>query len=80
VSWILHFFGIEPRSPSTAYNFWSGSGSDIGELAIIGAILGTYHRHNCHAKGCWRIARQQIHGTTLLVCRKHHPDDAPTDL
>jgi hypothetical protein len=57
------------------YAFWSGFG---GNLAVVGAIAGLYYRHSCHTKGCWRIARQQIDGTTLHVCRRHHPDDAPS--
>ena len=74
--WLAHFFGTDNGSGGH-YLFWSGIGSDISEVMIFGAVLGTYHRHNCHTKGCWRIARQQVEGTTLLVCRKHHPDDAP---
>lgn len=59
----LDYFGI--TGTGRWYNFWSGSGSDIGELAIVGALL----RHvNCHESGCWRLGHH-INGT--LVCKRH---------
>lgn len=57
------------------YAFTSSVGSDLGELAVIGTI---WHKLNCHTRGCWRIGRQQVDGTTYVVCRKHHPADKPT--
>jgi hypothetical protein len=56
-------------------SFWSGIGSNLAYLAIIGAL---WHRLNCHTRGCWRIARQQVDGTTYHVCRRHHPAGKPT--
>jgi hypothetical protein len=53
---ILHFFGIIDEG-GKGYAFWSGVGSDIGEVAIIGAVLGMYRKHNCHATRCWRIGK-----------------------
>ena len=57
------------------YVLWSGFGSDIGEIAIIGGLLQILHHHNCHVKGCWRIARHtyQMDGAEYKLCRKHHP-------
>lgn len=83
---ILHILGIEPRTPSTAYNWWSGAGSDIGEVAIIGGITGLVFRHNCHQHGCWRLSRHTVvdptTGEHIVRCRKHHEewkaDGAPT--
>lgn len=69
----LHFIGVEPRTPSTAYNFWSGFGSDIGEVTIIGLALGAIRHINCHAKGCWRPGKHLVDGTPFKVCAKHHP-------
>jgi hypothetical protein len=68
---ILHVLGVEPRTPSTAYNFWSGFGSDIGEVGIIGGLAHMARARNCHVKGCWRIGRHP-HGP-FRVCAKHHP-------
>lgn len=73
MSWFLHFIGVEPRTASTAYNFWSGFGSDIGEVVIIGGLIQIYRKHNCHVRGCWRMARHQVEGTPYITCRKHHP-------
>lgn len=56
------------------YGFWSGFGSDIGEVAIIGAVLAAYRKHNCHVTRCWRIAKHPVEGTPFCTCRKHHPD------
>jgi hypothetical protein len=60
------------------YNFWSGLGADIGGLTILGGALGVYRKHNCHVAGCWRIAKQQVIGTSWMVCHHHHPAGRPT--
>lgn len=60
------------------YGFFSGAGSDISEIAIFGAVIGGYHRVNCHVKGCWRIGRQHVEGSSFVVCRRHHPSEKPT--
>ncbi len=57
------------------YNFISGP---LADLTLIGGAYAIARRHNCHVKGCWRIARAQVLGTSYVVCRKHHPHDAPT--
>ena len=53
------------------YQFWSGIGSDFGELTIItGGVLLFRHR-NCHVKGCWRLGHTDPeHGHP--ACRRHH--------
>lgn len=58
----LHALGIDDVS-GRWYAFWSGFGSDLGELAIVGVL---WHHLNCHQDGCWRIARHRTH-----YCRKH---------
>ena len=60
------------------YNFWSGLGADVGGLAFLGAAFGLYRKHNCHVHGCWRIAKQQVIGTSWVVCHRHHPEGRPT--
>lgn len=79
--WLIHFLGID--NPAGRWElFWSGIGSDIGELAIVsavvGAAMGMWHKHNCHAKGCWKIGKHKVEGTDYVTCRTHHPEDAPT--
>jgi hypothetical protein len=55
------------------YQFWSGIGSDIGEVAIIGGLITIVRHLNCHAKGCYRLGGHQVAGTPYKTCRKHHP-------
>ena len=60
---LWHVLGLDNAS-GRWYLWWSGFGSDLGELTIVAVIL----RHiNCHAPGCWRPARHQLRG----FCRKH---------
>lgn len=69
--WLTVHTGSEntPGSPPN-YNFFSGSGSDISELAIVGAVVGGYRKHNCHQSRCWRIGRHVVDGTPW--CDRHH--------
>lgn len=79
--WLIHFIGADYGAPYGRWvpeSFWSGFGSDIGEVAIIGGILAIVRRHNCHVKGCWRVGRHPVEGTAFVVCRAHHPDGKPT--
>lgn len=55
------------------YGWWSGAGSDLGEIALIGGIFTLARSHNCHVKHCWRINKHPVEGTPYKVCRKHHP-------
>lgn len=73
--WLETHIGVLPLTPNRAYNFWSGFGSDIGEVAIFGAVIAGYRKVNCHEKGCWRIAHHEyeMNGVTYKYCRKHHP-------
>lgn len=70
--WLLHVTGSDNVS-GRWYGFWSGFGGDLSLFAAGAAFL----RHkNCHVKWCWRIGRLQAGRHT--VCRRHHPDAAPT--
>jgi len=60
---LVHVLGMDDLT-GRWYGFWSGAGSDLGELAIVGAI---WHHLNCHESRCLRIARH-MHGG---FCRKH---------
>ena len=57
------------------YNFISGP---LADITLLGAVYAILRRHNCHVKGCWRLGRHQVAGTTYVVCRKHHPDESPS--
>lgn len=71
LSWhaLSHFFGLDNASGGQ-YLFWSGIGSDLTYLAVVGVAW----RHlNCNAKGCWRFGVHAVEGTGHKVCRTHHP-------
>jgi hypothetical protein len=73
---VAHFFGTRNNDGnSTGYLFWSGTGSD---LAYMGVGLAFWRKHNCHSRGCWRLARHPVEGTGFTVCRRHHPDEHAT--
>lgn len=74
MTWLAHVLGIDDVS-GRWYAWWSGAGSDLGELAIVGALFATVRRHTCHVRRCWRLGRHPVAGTTYVVCRRHHPDD-----
>jgi hypothetical protein len=71
---IGNFFGVVNEA-GPGYGFFSGVGSDIGELAIIGGIIQLYRHHNCHVQGCWRLGRfkHTQGGQEYLLCKHHHP-------
>jgi len=71
--WVLHVLGVDNLS-GPWYGFWSGAGSDIGELAIVGGLVTLVKHRTCHVHRCWRLGRHQILGTLYTVCRRHHPD------
>lgn len=53
------------------YGFWSGFGSDIGEVTIVGGLVVMVRQHQCQAHRCWRL---RFHTTAAghAVCKKHH--------
>jgi hypothetical protein len=57
------------------YNFVSGP---LADVTLIRGAYAIIRRHNCHAKGCWRIGRHKVPGTDYIVCRRHHPHVTPT--
>lgn len=74
--WLYWFTGS--AGAGSQYGFWSGFGSDIGEVAIIGGLIQIYRKHNCAVRGCWRMGHRQVPGTDHIVCRRHHPNQPPT--
>ena len=75
--WFADHTGISNGGPDPYYNFWSGFGSDLGEVTLISAVaIGVYtgvRKVNCHTKGCWRIGHHSLEGTPYILCRHHHP-------
>ena len=69
----LHWLAVHTgtlNEPGPYYGFFSGFGSDIGELAIIGGLVSLYRKHTCHKDGCWRISRHVVDGSPW--CNRHH--------
>lgn len=60
------------------YAFWSGFGSDVSELSILGAVGVMVRKHQCHYPRCPRIGRFRVPDKPWVLCHKHHPDGAPT--
>ena len=72
VTWLYIHFGIGGSGPW--YGFWSGTGSDIGEIAIVGGLVTMVRQQKCEVRRCWRPGRHQT-AARHRVCRRHHPDD-----
>jgi hypothetical protein len=70
---IFHLLGLD-NSSGTAYLAWSGIGSDLGELAIVGGLITQARNANCEVHGCWRLGRHRT-AAGHRVCRFHHPDE-----
>jgi hypothetical protein len=68
--WLQRLFGASNTS-GVAYGFWSGSVSDISEVALFGALIGLYRHHNCTVKGCPRIGHHKVEGTNYKTCHRH---------
>jgi len=69
VNWLLHVLGLDSGS-GTAYLWWSGAGSDISEIALLGGLYGLARKHQCHQPRCWRIGRHVVDGSPY--CDHHH--------
>jgi hypothetical protein len=63
--------GIWPVPSGTpwTYQLESGFVPALTVASLLGAILGSWHLHNCHHGGCWRIGKHRIHGTPW--CSRH---------
>jgi hypothetical protein len=53
------------------YGFFSGFGSDLGEFALLGTLIAVFKHHNCAVKGCPRIGKHIVAGTSSKTCHKH---------
>jgi hypothetical protein len=77
MTWLLHWLYVHTGTGNEAgsyYAFWSGFGSDLGEITLLGAVIALLRHGNCEVRGCWRLGR---HATAARhkVCRRHHPGD-----
>ena len=72
IRWLLVHTGTW-NEPGPYYAFWSGFGSDLGEVALLGSLIAVFRHRNCHIKVCWRIGKP-VEGSAFLCCHKHHQD------
>lgn len=74
-NWLYHYFGIGGSGPW--YAFWSGTGSDIGEITIVGGVVAMVRHINCVHTPCWRLSRH-VTADGHKLCRVHlaMPKDA----
>ena len=56
------------------YQFYSGVGSDISEITILGAAIALLKHANCDAPRCLRYGPHRTADGHHKLCRKHHPD------
>lgn len=73
------FFGFANGSGNGShYLFFSGSGSDFGELAIISGGVILYRRLNCKRSWCPFMGMHDFtdptDGVSRKLCWYHHPD------
>jgi hypothetical protein len=72
MSILAHYLGLnDPSGP--IYLFWSGFGSDLGEVTLVAALVGLFRSHNCAVTGCIRTRTFPVAGSPWKACRKHHP-------
>ena len=69
--WLWFYMGLT-NGNSWTYLLWSGI---VGDAFIGGFLYRNIKGRNCHEHRCWRIGHPIIgsDGSTLLICRKHHP-------
>jgi hypothetical protein len=78
---VVHWLQVHTgtvNEPGPYYGFWSGFGSDLEELGILGAvgaaIYSLVRKFNCHEPGCWRLGNHPAAGGQFNLCYRHHPD------
>ena len=78
--WLWTWFAIHTGTYNESgpyYGFFSGFGSDISEIAILGGLILAFKHHNCAVHGCLRISRRHyaVKGTAgLRTCHKHYTE------
>ena len=60
------------------YQFWSGIGSDFGEITLITAVIAWYIHNQCHVNTCHKIGKHPFKHYKL--CAKHHPEVPTTGI
>ena len=72
LTWLWHWIEIHTGTVNESgpyYGFWSGFGSDLGEVTLIASAWVLYRQHKC--KTCPRIAKHPVEGTPYKTCHRH---------
>lgn len=76
--WAEIHSGTARGGPDPYYNFWSGIGSDLGEVTLVTAVVamlwGAYRKAKCCDPQCWRLGKHPTEGATFHFCHHHHPE------
>jgi hypothetical protein len=56
------------------YQWWSGLGSDLGQVTLIGLLIGAWRQVNCASSWCFRLGKHATADGHHKLCRRHHPD------
>jgi len=73
--WFWNWFAVHTGTYNESgpyYGFFSGFGSDIGEITLIGLVLNWYRIHKCVS--CFRLSKHDVKGTHYATCHVHLPD------
>ncbi len=75
----FHFIDLFHPLRYWGYQFWSGIGSDLGELTIVTGMAAIsyqlYRNHTCHIQKCYRISWHPHPDHGHPVCKKHFKED-----
>lgn len=80
MSWlhhVLHWLAVHTgtvNEPGPYYGFFSGFGSDLGEVTLLVGLVTALRHLNCAAPGCPRIGKHSTADGTHRLCRRHHPE------
>jgi hypothetical protein len=78
-AWCQGFFGFRSGDGNGShYLFWSGSGSDLAYLSVIGGAVVLYRANNCKRRWCPFVGTYEFTDpadhVTRKLCWLHHPD------
>lgn len=79
LNWAQGAFGFRRGDGnSESYLFWSGIGSDLAYLSIVGGAVIYYRKENCKRSWCPFLGHYEFKnpetGIVRKLCWLHHPD------
>lgn len=71
VDWLNHALGTDGGA---FYRFYSGFGTAIGSITLLGGLATFFQTRRCQVDGCTAVGKRTVPGTDWKVCPGHHPD------